>query len=75
MKTKFTLLIIAGLFFAAGTQAQGRNFDNNHRRDLYKSDFRHERHDDFDYRNRMYILQQRSMHEMNKIELARKCER
>jgi len=73
MKTKFTLLIIAGLFFAASTQAQDRSDENDHRSDVYKNDFRYEHHDDFDYRNRMYNLQQRLMHEMDDLSRAREC--
>ena len=73
MKTKFTLLIITGLFVAAATQAQDRSYDNDRRHDVYKNDFRREHYDDFNYRNRMYNLQQRLMHEMDALDRAREC--
>lgn len=73
MKTKFTLLIIAGLFFAAGTQAQDRGYDYDHRGDEYKNDFRQERRDDFYYKTQMYNLQQRLIHEMDELDRAREC--
>jgi len=71
MKTKFTLLIMAGLFFAASTQAQDRGYQNDNRND--GNDFRHERHSDFEYRTQMNNLQQRLMHEMDELDRAREC--
>jgi hypothetical protein len=60
MKTKFTLLIIAVLFFAASTQAQdrGRQYD---------------RHDDYNYKTRMFDLQQKLNFEMNELDRAKAC--
>ncbi len=73
MKTKFTLLIIAGLFFAAGTQAQDRSYENDNHNDGYRNDFRYERRDDYDYKTQMFNLQQRLMHEMDELDRARDC--
>jgi len=72
MKTKFTLLIVAGLVFAASTQAQDRGYDNDHRGG-YKNDFRQERHEDFNYKTEMYNLQQRLAHEMDELDWAKEC--
>jgi hypothetical protein len=73
MKTKFTLLIIASLFFAAVTQAQDRGYDNDHRDDGYRNDFRHDRFDNLSYKTRMYDLQQKLNYEMNELDRAREC--
>ena len=40
MKTKFTRVIIASLFFGASTRAQDRGYNNDHYDDGYKNDFR-----------------------------------
>ena len=73
MKTKFTLLIAAGLFIAAGTMAQDRSYQNDHRDNNYANDFRYERHGDFGYKEHMYNLQQRLMREMDELDRAREC--
>jgi len=59
MKTKFTLLIIAGLFFAASTQAQDRGY--------------YDRHDEYNYKTKMYDLQQKLSYEINELDRARAC--
>lgn len=60
MKTKFTLLIIAGLFFAVSTQAQNRDHQYN-------------RHDDYNYKTHMYDLQQKLNYEMSELDRAKAC--
>jgi hypothetical protein len=60
MKTKFTLLIIAGLFFAASIQAQDR-------------DRQYDRNADYGYKTRMHELEQKLNFEMNELGRAREC--
>ena len=73
MKAKFTLLIAAGLLVSVATMAQDRGYDNDHRDNSFRSDNRYERHDNFDYRTKMFNLQQQLNHEMDELDRAREC--
>lgn len=73
MKTKFTLLIAVGLLLSFGTMAQGRSYENDNRDYGYKNDSRYERHDNFDYRTKMFSLQQQLNQEINELDRARAC--
>jgi hypothetical protein len=68
MNTKYTLLLIAGLFFAASTHAQDRDYD--HREERYTNDFRQDRREDMHYRVQIYSLQQRLDHDINELDRA-----
>jgi hypothetical protein len=71
MKAKFTLFIAVGLLVSMATMAQGRSYENDNRDYGYKNDSRYERHDNFDYRAKMFSLQQQLNHEVNELDRAR----
>ena len=73
MKTKFTLLIAAGLLVSVATMAQDRGYDHGDRGNGYGYDNRNERREHFDSRDQLYNLQERLEHEMNEFERAREC--
>jgi hypothetical protein len=73
MKTKFTLLIAAGLLFSVATMAQDRGYENDHRNDGYRNDFRQERHEDYNYKTRICDLQQKLSCDINELDRAREC--
>ncbi len=68
MKTKFTLLIAAGLLVSVATMAQDRGYDYR------DNNFNHYEHREiFDYRTKMFSLQQQLDHEFNELDRAREC--
>ncbi|HVM90028.1 MAG TPA: hypothetical protein VMT76_17705 [Puia sp.] len=73
MKTKFTLLVTIGLLASVATMAQGRDYRNDDRDNGYKNDNRFDNHYNFDYRSRMFELQQQLNHEFNELDHARDC--
>jgi hypothetical protein len=55
MQTKFTILLAAGIFFAAATQAQNHQFNSNENPSSYNNAYRYDRldnrHGRYDLRN------------------------
>ena len=51
MHTKFTILLAAGLFFAAGTKAQSHEFNNHENPSTYNNGYRNDRLDNRHDRN------------------------